>query len=136
LDNVSAETKEKWSEARQIIEADNRGTWGNNYAAHSEEIEKIFPNVKSAKTVYETKFQNMMRLVRFGQDKIREKDPDKNIKVLGFSHENSFLYFLTKNFGESMKNCESIAFQVEPAGSGEEKDRLTVRAKGQVKEVK
>lgn len=133
--NVSAETREKWAEARRIIEADNRGTWGNNYAAHSEEIEKIFPNVKSAKTVYETKFQNMMRLVRFGQDKIREKNPEKNIKVLGFSHENSFLYFLTKNFGESMKNCESIAFRIEADGVQEGKDRIMVKAKGQTKEV-
>lgn len=136
LDNVSAETKEKWAEARGIIEADNRGSWGNNYAAHSEEIEKIFPNVKSAKTIYQTKFANMTRLIRFGQEKIRENNPDKNIKILGFSHENSFLYFLKNNFGESMKNCESIAFQVEPSNGEGGAEKIIVKAKGQTKEVK
>ncbi|MFA6194338.1 MAG: hypothetical protein WC719_01155 [Patescibacteria group bacterium] len=129
-ENISAETKEKWAEARKIIEADNRGTWGNNYAAHSEEIGKIFPNVKSAKEVYESKFKDMMRLVRFGNEKIKQHNPEKNIKIMAFSHENSFLYFLNNNFGESMKNCESIAFKVQ------DNDEITVAAKGQTKNVK
>lgn len=129
LDNVSEETKAKWAEARKIIEADNQGTWGKNYAAHSEEIEKIFPNVKSAKTVYETKFKNMLRLIKFAQAKIEEQHPEKNIKVLAFSHENSFLYFLNKNFGESMKNCESIGFKVAD-------DKILATAKGKTIEVK
>jgi len=134
LVNVSDETKEKWAEARKIIEVDDRGTWGNNYAAHSEEIQKIFPNVKSAKEVYESKFKNMLRLVRFGQDQINKQNPEKNIKVLAFSHENSFLYFLNKNFGESMKNCESILFKVEGDGS-DKAGKISVTAKGQTKEV-
>ena len=46
---------EAWVEARKIIESDNKNTWGENYAAHSEEIAKIFPNVKSAKQVYDSK---------------------------------------------------------------------------------
>lgn len=129
-ENISTETREKWAEARKIIEKDNRGTWGNNYAAHSEEIQKIFPNVKSAKSAYESKFKDMMRLVRFGSEKINQQNPEKNIKVLAFSHENSFLYFLDKNFGESMKNCESVSFKLEDSGE------ISVLAKGQTKEVK
>jgi hypothetical protein len=131
---VSKETKEKWAMARKIIESDNKKTWGENYAAHSEEISKIFSNVKSAKEVYDTKFKNMMRLVRFAQEKINQQNPEKNIKILAFSHENSFLYFLNKNFGESMKNCESIAFKVEKEADGN--DRIIAAAKGQIKEVK
>ena len=134
LKNVSEETKKKWTEARKIIEADDRGTWGNNYAVHSEEIQKIFPNVKSAKEVYESKFKNMLRLIRFGQEQIKKQNPEKNIKVLAFSHENSFLYFLNKNFGESMKNCESISFKVEDGGL-DETDKIFVTAKDQTKEV-
>ncbi len=129
LDTVSDETKNKWAEARRIIESDNKGSWGDNYAAHSEEIQKIFPNVKSAKTVYESKFKNMMRLIKFGQRKINEQNPQKNIKVLAFSHENSFLYFLNKNFGESIKNCESIVFKVETD------DKISISAKGQTKQI-
>jgi hypothetical protein len=130
---VSEETNNKWAAARKIIESDNRGSWGDNYAAHSEAIQKIFPNVKSAKDLYESKFKKMMRLVRFGQEKINEQNPEKNIKVLAFSHENSFLYFLNKNFGESMKNCESITFKVEASG---EDDTITAAAKGKIIEVK
>ncbi|MFA5155407.1 MAG: hypothetical protein WC453_03145 [Patescibacteria group bacterium] len=128
---VSGETRQKWREARQIIEADDKGSWGNNYAAHSAEIEKIFPAVKSAKAAYDTKFKDMMRLIRFGQQKINEQGPEKNIKVLAFSHENSFLHFLQENFGETMKNCESISFKVDPAdGQG-----ISATAKGRTVEV-
>lgn len=129
-ENVSTETMDKWAKARAIIEADNKGSWGPNYAAHSEEIAKIFPDVKSAKEVYETKFKNMLRLMRFGQKEIEEQNPDKNIKILGFSHENSFLYFLNQNFGESMKNCESIGFHVLPENEAREKREILVSAKG------
>jgi len=134
-ESVSAETREKWSEARKIIEADNKGSWGGNYAAHSEEIAKIFPNVKSAKEVYESKFRDMMRLVRFGQKKINEDAPEKNIKILGFSHENSFLYFLNQNFGETINNCETIAFKVDTSGNNGN-DKVLATAKGKTIEVK
>ena len=122
-ENVSAETKEKWKEARKIIEADNRGSWGDNYAAHNEAIAKIFPDVKSAEEVYKSKFLPMMKLIKFGQEKINEANPQKNIKVLAFSHENSFLYFLRENFGESMKHCESIGFKI---AEGEDKTRKII----------
>ncbi|MFA5886728.1 MAG: hypothetical protein WC863_03015 [Patescibacteria group bacterium] len=134
LDKVSTETKEKWTAARKIIEEDNQKTWGENYAAHSEEIQKIFPNVKSAKEVYESKFKNLLRLVRFGQEKINQRQPEKNIKVLAFSHENSFLYFLNENFGESMKNCENIAFKIADSDD-KETSNISVTAKGQTKEI-
>jgi hypothetical protein len=133
-ENVSLQTREKWAEARKIIEADNKGTWGANYAAHSEEIAKIFPNVKSAQQVYESKFLDLMRLVRFGQAKINKDNPEKNIKVLGFSHENSFLYFLNKEFGEPMANCEAIAFKVDADKDG--RGRILATAKGKEIEVK
>jgi len=135
-ENVSAETREKWAEARAIIESDNKGSWGGNYAAHSEAIAKIFPNVKSAKEVYETKFRNMMRLIRFGQKKINEANPEKNIKVLGFSHENSFLYFLNQNYGESMKNCEAVAFRIGSDDDSAEAGKILATAKGKTVEVK
>ena len=132
---VSQETKEKWAEARKIIEADNRGSWGANYAVHSEEIEKIFPNVKSASSVYNTKFKDMLRLMRFGQAKINEQDPEKDIKVLAFSHENSFLYFLNENFGKNLKNCESIAFQVTDSDHEGEHGKIRSEFKGETKEI-
>lgn len=134
LDKVSVETKEKWTAARKIIEMDNKKTWGENYTAHSEEIQKIFPNVKSAREVYESKFKDLLRLIRFGQERINQRQPEKNIKVLAFSHENSFLYFLNENFGESMKNCESIAFKIIDS-KDQETSKISVTAKGRTKEI-
>lgn len=135
-DKVSEETREKWKQARAIIEADNRGSWGGNYAAHSEEIAQIFTNVKSAKDIYETKFKNMIRLAQFADKKIKEEDPEKNIKVLGFSHENSFIYFLNHNFGETIKNCESVAFHISEETRGDESELITrVSSKGRSVEV-
>lgn len=128
-ENVSQETLEKWGQARAIIERDNRGSWGANYAAHSQEIEKIFPNVKSAESVYNTKFKQMLKLVRFGEKKRQESGFPKNVRVLGFSHENSFIYFLQQNFGETMGYCEDIAFDATPKADTLGGD-VSVMAKG------
>lgn len=131
---VSEDTRKKWAIARKIIESDNKGTWGDNYYAHSEEISKIFPDVKSAKEVYETKFKEMLRLIHFAQEKIKEQNPEKNIKVLAFTHENSFIYFLNENFGSSFKNCETISFKFEQ-DENNKTPRIEVEAKGQVKKL-
>ncbi len=108
---------DKWGEARKVIESDNQGTWGNNFYKHSEQISKIFPDIRSAEQVYNQEFKDIIRLMKFGQKKIAEKGYSKNIKVLAFSHENAFLYFLGKNFQEcALDNCESIAFSVDDSG--------------------
>ncbi|HRY82462.1 MAG TPA: histidine phosphatase family protein [Candidatus Moranbacteria bacterium] len=135
-DNVSEDTRAKWDKARTIIENDNKGSWGDNYYAHSEEISKIFSDVKSAEEVYKTKFKRMLRLRKFAQKKILEQNPKKNIKILGFSHENSFIYFLNEEFGESIKNCESVGFRMEEDEKQSEKTKekpieIIVEAKGE-----
>ena len=131
---VSEETRAKWKEARAIIESDNKDTWGKNYHAHSEKIAKIFPNVKSAEEVYKSKFFKIINLIKFAQNKIKEKNPEKNIKILGFSHENSFIHFLNENFGESMENCENIGFKV--ADGENEVPKILITAKGKTIEFK
>jgi phosphohistidine phosphatase SixA len=131
---ISEDTKKKWAAARKIIESDNKGTWGDNYYAHSEEIAKIFPDVKSAKEVYETKFKEMLHLIRFAQEKIANQNPEKNIKILAFTHENSFIYFLNENFGSSFKNCETISFKLEQ-DKDDKKQKIIVSTKGQIKKI-
>jgi len=129
-DYVSEETKEKWKQARQIIEADNKGTWGKNYYQHSEEIKKIFPNIKTAEELYNKKFTNTIKLMKFAQKKINEENYHKNIKVLGFGHENLFVHFLGKNFKEcGIDNCESIGFKIND-------DNIQARSKGENKDIK
>jgi len=115
--NVSQPVLDHWEEAREIIESDNQGTWGKNYYKHSEEIAKIFPEIRTAKEAYDREFKNLIKLMKFGQKKINESKYDKNIKVLAFSHENSLLYFLGKNFKDcGLDNCESIGFKINDDG--------------------
>lgn len=129
-ENVSQDVLDKWDQARKIIESDNQGTWGKNYYKHSEEIAKIFPDIRTAEDSHNREFKNLIRLMKFGQKKINESNYKKNIKVLAFSHENSFLYFLGKNFKEEgINNCESISFHIE-------KDGINVDVREQSKKLK
>ncbi len=116
IDAMDADTKRKWDEGRAIIQADDRGSWGANFHAHSVAMKEIFPEIKTSGELFETSFKNMMRLVRFGQKKTEEAGTEKNVKVLGFSHENYVLAALERYFQEQgMKNCEVIRFAVDDA---------------------
>lgn len=133
---ISEETKAMWIKARKIMEEGGiEDTWGKNYAKFAEKLEKegIFLDVLSAEQVYKAKFFNMARLVKFAEKKMQEQTPPKNTRVLGFSHENSFLHFLNENFGEHMHFCENISF--EPQGDKQE-DEVLITAKGKTKKVK
>lgn len=110
---LDSETRRKWDEARAIIDADDKGSWGTNFYHHSEEIQKIFPELKNAKEQYETKFQNLLRLAEFGIRKAEESEHPKNIKILAFGHENYMSYALNKYFGDhEIKNCETITVDI------------------------
>lgn len=110
---LDEETRQKWEEARAIIDADDKGSWGANFYHHSEEIQKIFPELKSAKDLYETNFKNLIRLAEFGMKKAQESEHPKNIKILTFGHENYISYALNKYFGDhEIKYCETITVDV------------------------
>lgn len=129
-DLVSDDIKERWKEARKIIEEDDKGTWGRNYYKHSKAIKKIFPHItKTAEDLYNNKFKKIVRLMKFAQKKINLEQPNKNIKVLAFSHENAMLYFLGKNFQEGfIDNCEGVGFKINGPG-------IEARAKGLTKNI-
>ena len=111
---VSEDTRQRWAEARKIIESDNQSTWGKNYYKHSEAIKKIFPKIKTAEDMYNKKFKGMVRLMKMAQNKIDKEQPKKNIKVLAFTHENSLLYFMGKNFKDGfVDNCKGVAFKID-----------------------
>ena len=112
---VDPETKGKWSRARAIINADDRGSWGANFYHHSSEIKKIFPEIMDAEDEYNAKFQKLVRLAKFAIKKAEESNVDGNIKILAFGHENYVGYGLNKYFGDhELRNCETI--NIEPIG--------------------
>lgn len=129
LDALDVETREKFEQARAIINADDRGSWGENFYEHGEEIQKIFPEVESSRDLYETQFKNLLRLTEFGLKKVEESDPDKQVKILAFGHENYMGYALNTYFNEhEIKNCEMVT--IEPVGGD-----LTIERRGEVKKL-
>ncbi len=105
---------DKWKQARAIIEADDKGSWGTNFFYHSATISKIFPDIADTQKVFETQFQRIAKLVEWGMKKIRAANYTKNIKVLGFGHENYWgtaLQIYLQN--HNIANCESVSISVE-----------------------
>ncbi len=132
---VDDETKEKWDQARRIINKDDHDSWGANFFYHSEELQKIFPELASAKEKYETKFHQIVKLIEFAYKKIKEhKDanPDftNNIKVIGFGHENYLVYALNEYFKDhEIGNCEAISFTTDDMG------QITLKRREETKQI-
>lgn len=114
-DVVKAATRKQFNAARQVIEADDRGSWINNYVAHSESIKKMFPkSLTTAQERYEKDFNNLVRLAKFGVQKSKDARLDKSIKILAFGHENHLAVALENFFGDhDLLNCETLAIDVE-----------------------
>lgn len=107
---VDEETKTKWQKAREIINADDQGSWGGNFFKYSESIQEIFPELKSSKEEYETSFKKILKLIQFAKNKIEPLDYEKNIKILAFGHENYLSYALNEQLGKhDLKNCETVS---------------------------
>ena len=110
---VDPETKEKWDRAREIINSDDKGSWGANFYHHSAAIKEIFPEIADAQDEYDTKFSKLVRLAKFSLDKAKESNVNGNVKVLAFGHESYIGYALNQYFSDNdIKNCETI--NIEP----------------------
>ncbi len=126
---VSEEMRAKWQEARKMIDADNRGTWGSNFAAHSAEVSSILPGIETAKQLYETKFNRILKLLRWADQKAKASG-HPNLKILGFGHEDYLVYFLQNELKEEgIGNCEAIRFVVEKTESGQDTISTEFRGK-------
>ncbi|MBU1976024.1 MAG: hypothetical protein KKG59_06495 [Nanoarchaeota archaeon] len=133
--------KDTWETARKdIVLADDKGSWGGNFGAHSEGVKKYFESqmpqvareIKSRVDSFETDFKNTLRLVRFCAKKLAKKHPnfDKKVVLLGFSHEQAVMYFLYKYFPDKvgLPNCDAIKLEFNADG-------LTVTHTGIVKNI-
>ena len=113
-DAIDPELKTKFDEASKIIEANDKGSFGANLLAHSDEVKKIFPEIDTAKEQFEVQFKNLITLAKFGISKASETVSDKNIKILAFGHENYLMYALEHYFQENgIKNCETLHVDVD-----------------------
>lgn len=112
LNSLTAEEKERYQKAIAIVNADDQGSWGANFAKHGASVKEILPEIKSPEDQYNTKFKNLLRLFKFGQEKTTTSGVEKKIKVLAFGHENMMVYALQTYFKEnSLTNCEVVNFE-------------------------
>lgn len=106
-ENVDADLKARWDQARAVIEADPKASWGDNFITHSEAVKTLLPEVATAKELYERDFAHLARLAEFGLNKARDSGIQKNVKILAFGHENYLGTFLEEVMREDgIKNCE------------------------------
>ncbi len=104
-DNVDPEVHERWNWARQVIEEDDKGSWGANLFAHSDKVREFFPEGQSSQHHDETTFKNLLRLARFAKKKAGEQ----RIDVLAFGHENYVGVALERDTGDhALPNCEGV----------------------------
>jgi hypothetical protein len=126
-ENVSLAMRELWEQGRKIIESDNKGTWGKNFLAHGAKIQILFdeyakdhtdmqvPCITTAEDMNNIKFRRMLREMKTVKGNMAEyeKSHDKRIRVLAFSHENSFLYFLDKEFNQQgIDKLEAVGYDI------------------------
>ncbi len=118
---IKEDSKNKWLQARQLIEVDNKDSWGGNFVAHSKAVAEILPGVETAQRFYETNFKNLIRLLKWADGKIKKYESEnqgKKIKVLAFGHEDFLVQFLKDIFNEEgIKNCEVLSLSTNEIGS-------------------
>lgn len=126
-DAVSPELQGLWEQGRNIIEADNKGTWGKNFLAHGERIKALFshfaeehansdvPEITTPEETHVTRFKAMLREMKTVKETLRtyEANHSKRVRVLAFTHENSLLHFLDKEFDrQGINNLEAIGYDI------------------------
>lgn len=101
----------RWNVIRKQIEADNKGTWSENWRHHSQAAKEVLPEIQTAKEMFDTQFKSLLKLMEFGRKKIEASNHKKKIRVLAFTHENLFTHWLAEEWNESgLKPGESVAF--------------------------
>lgn len=101
----------RWNAIRKQIEADNKGTWSENWRHHSQAAKEMLPEIQTAKEIFDTQFKNLLNLMEFGRKKIEASKQEKKIRVLAFTHENLFTHWLAEEWNESgLRLGESVAF--------------------------
>ena len=105
-EQVSPETKVQFEEARKIVLTDERGSWGANFAAHAEAIRNIIPELETPKGLYQTQYQDLMRLADFARKRV---SGTKRVNIIAFGHENYMGYALEHDtHDERIGNVEAV----------------------------
>lgn len=127
--------RQAWEAARAIVAADERGSFGANFAAHSDQVRQVFADngyagLETAQKLFaDFKERVLERLKHFAS--LAERAPGKQLRLLLFGHENYWMYAIQQLLGEDgLKNCEEVGIFLDADG----KIRLKFRGKEAVLE--
>lgn len=114
-EGVDPETRAKWEAAREIIKKDDGGSFGSNFVKHADAIKEIFPDVETARELFDKNFRNIMRMAQWAEGRFNLRE--NNIKIIGFGHENYALEAMNRYFEENgVNNCEAIGISLGDGG--------------------
>lgn len=113
---VDAEMKVRWDAARAIVLANDHGSWGANYFQYSDILKEqgMLPAEEAtAQEQFDTQFQRLKQLMRFGAKKAKDGFDGKKIHIVAVGHENYLSKALERYFhDEEIKNCEVLDVRV------------------------
>lgn len=128
-EGVHPEVREQWERARAIVLADDKGSWGANFYAHSKEAKKVLPKLADLEDLYEQEFKNLIKLTEFGLAKAEALHSGGSVKILAFGHENYLGFALNRYFDEhAIGNCEAVTLEQTEGG-------LVMERRGVQKEI-
>ncbi|MFA6463995.1 MAG: hypothetical protein WCV55_03245 [Candidatus Paceibacterota bacterium] len=110
--------KDRYDKLCNLVDSNDQGNWGANWAKFSEEAKNLFPefNIQTMETVHSKKFKDLGRLISFAAKKALKNysgSGERRIVVLGFGHEDILMKTLTEEFNRNgLKNCEAIELPV------------------------
>ena len=102
---IDVEMKGRWDEARKIVLANDRGSWGANFFEHAEDVKNLLPSIKSPQDFHDHEFKNLLRLAEWG----KKNADNQRISMLSFGHENYPGLALEQDTGShALANCEGV----------------------------
>lgn len=107
-EQVEPEVKDKFEKAKEIVLADDRGSWGANFYVHADAVKAFIPEMETPNQLNETQYTNLQRLASFAREKATG---DKQVVVIAFGHENYMGKALEEDTGrEGISNTEPVEF--------------------------
>lgn len=104
-DSIDPEFRRRWEKARQIVLADDKGSWGANFFAYSEQLKTLLPELRSAQQLFESRYKTLERLAALATKRVA----GQRMNILAFGHENMMGVPLERDTGNhALPNCEGV----------------------------
>ncbi len=108
---LAPEVRERYQRAVEIVDRENKGSYGANLVAYGDEVKKLFPEVRTSEKIEKEKLGVLIKTFGNYARQHEKSGSEDHIKVLAFGHQDQMVGFLNKNFGKAeLDNCEAVSF--------------------------